>query len=74
MLGIQFSVCIMIVNFIHGAVMGVTIGVCCYLCSMWCNLIGNLRSCAGWKTPCTKGPYIKHSQAEMLEVTKSMGI
>ena len=29
---------------------------------------------AGWKNPCTKRRYIKRSQAEMLEVTKSMGI
>ena len=29
---------------------------------------------AGWKNPCTKRRYTKHSQAEMLEVTKSMGI
>ena len=29
---------------------------------------------AGWKNPCTKRRYIKRSHAEMLEVTKSMGI
>ena len=29
---------------------------------------------AGWKNPCTKRRYTKRSHAEMLEVTKSMGI
>ena len=29
---------------------------------------------AGWKNPCTKRRYTKRSRAEMLEVTRSMGI
>ena len=29
---------------------------------------------AGWKNACTKRRYTKRSHAEMLEVTKSMGI